>query len=189
MSTILAALLIGVVAGMRAMTAPGGGELGGRAWMDPGRRHSIGFLANRFTPWVFTLLALGEFVTNQLPTTPSRTVPLQFGTRLVLGAGFGRRNRSLRRRPGRRRHRRRAGRRVGHTRWPLAPRSPGRPLRERSARGVPRGYPGGRTRAAGAHVGLRIDRLVIEPCPSRSALELSWEACDAVSPARRHTRA
>ena len=57
--------------------------------MDPVGATVLGFLANRFTPWVFTLFALGEFVTDQLPTTPSRTVPLQFGTRLVSGALSG----------------------------------------------------------------------------------------------------
>ena len=32
------------------------------------------------------LLALGEFVGDQLPSTPSRTVPMQFGARLLSGA-------------------------------------------------------------------------------------------------------
>ena len=40
-------------------------------------------------PWILTLFALGEFVTDQLPTTPSRTVPMQFAARLVTGALSG----------------------------------------------------------------------------------------------------
>lgn len=36
-----------------------------------------------------TLLALGELVTDQLPSTPSRTVPVQFGARIVMGALSG----------------------------------------------------------------------------------------------------
>ena len=35
------------------------------------------------------LLALGEFVGDQLPSTPSRTVPMQFGARLLSGALCG----------------------------------------------------------------------------------------------------
>ena len=35
------------------------------------------------------MLALGESITDQLPTTPSRTVPVQFGARLVTGGFSG----------------------------------------------------------------------------------------------------
>jgi len=42
-----------------------------------------------WTPWVFTVLALVELVMDQLPTTPSRLVPMQFGARLVSGALSG----------------------------------------------------------------------------------------------------
>jgi uncharacterized membrane protein len=49
----------------------------------------LAFLGYAVTPWIFTALALGELVTDQLPTTPSRTVPIQFGTRLVVGALTG----------------------------------------------------------------------------------------------------
>jgi len=38
---------------------------------------------------LLTLFALGEFVTDQLPTTPSRTVPVQFAARLVTGGLSG----------------------------------------------------------------------------------------------------
>jgi uncharacterized membrane protein len=41
------------------------------------------------TPYVFTVLALGELVTDQLPRTPSRKVPVQFGARLVSGGFCG----------------------------------------------------------------------------------------------------
>ena len=39
-----------------------------------------------WTPWIFTILALVELVTDQLPSTPSRKVLMQFGARLVSGA-------------------------------------------------------------------------------------------------------
>jgi uncharacterized membrane protein len=47
------------------------------------------FLGYRFTPWIFTALALAELVSDQLPGTPSRKVPIQFGTRIVAGAFCG----------------------------------------------------------------------------------------------------
>ncbi|WNZ45233.1 hypothetical protein Q2T42_25940 [Leptolyngbya boryana CZ1] len=47
------------------------------------------FMGYRFTPWILSALALGEFVTDQLPSTPSRKVPVQFGSRLVSGAFSG----------------------------------------------------------------------------------------------------
>ena len=43
----------------------------------------------RWTPWIFALLALAELVTEQLPRTPSRTVPMQFATRVLIGALAG----------------------------------------------------------------------------------------------------
>ena len=42
-----------------------------------------------WTPWIFTLLAIVELVTDQLPSTPSRKVPMQFGARIVGGALSG----------------------------------------------------------------------------------------------------
>jgi uncharacterized membrane protein len=42
-----------------------------------------------WTPWIFTLLAIVEMVLDQLPSTPSRKVPVQFGARLVTGALTG----------------------------------------------------------------------------------------------------
>lgn len=83
------ALGIGIIAGLRAMTAPaaiswaaywGYLNLGG-SWLT--------FMGYRFTPWILSVLALGEFVTDQLPSTPSRKVPVQFGARLVSGALSG----------------------------------------------------------------------------------------------------
>jgi uncharacterized membrane protein len=57
-------------------------------WLDLGGSW-LAFLGASFTPWVLTLLALGELVADQLPTTPSRTVPPQFGARVVTGAISG----------------------------------------------------------------------------------------------------
>ena len=85
----LLAALIGVVAGLRAMTAPAAvswaASLG---WIDLSGSW-LAFMGYRWTPWIFTVLALVEFVTDQLPSTPSRKVPQQFGARIVSGALCG----------------------------------------------------------------------------------------------------
>ena len=49
----------------------------------------LAFLGYTVTPYILTLLAIGELVTDQLPSTPSRKVPLQFGARIVTGALAG----------------------------------------------------------------------------------------------------
>jgi uncharacterized membrane protein len=85
-ATIVLPLLIGVIAGLRAMTAPAAISLAARAgWLDLATT-PLAFMGYAYTPWIFTVLALGELVTDQLPTTPSRTVPVQFGTRILMGA-------------------------------------------------------------------------------------------------------
>lgn len=49
----------------------------------------LAFLGHAYTPWILSALALGELVTDQLPKTPSRKVPVQFGTRIVNGCLCG----------------------------------------------------------------------------------------------------
>jgi len=89
MVSLLLALLLGVVAGLRAMAAPAAAS-----WLAHlGLLHvggtSLAFLGSAWARWLLTLLALVELVTDQLPSTPSRTVPVQFGTRIVTGALSG----------------------------------------------------------------------------------------------------
>lgn len=89
MLTLLLALLIGIVAGLRAMTAPAAVSWAAHiGWIDLSDSW-LWFLGHWITPWIFTLLALVELVTDQLPSTPSRTVPMQFGARVVMGALSG----------------------------------------------------------------------------------------------------
>lgn len=89
MSVYLLALLIGIIAGLRTMTAPAA-----VAWaIYFGRLDLSGtwlaFLGNVWARWILTALALVELVTDQLPSTPSRTVPVQFGARILSGALSG----------------------------------------------------------------------------------------------------
>jgi uncharacterized membrane protein len=89
MTAFVLSLLIGIVAGLRAMTAPAAISWAARlGWLDVAPT-SLAFLGYAWTPWIFTALALAELVTDQLPTTPSRTVPVQFGTRVLVGALCG----------------------------------------------------------------------------------------------------
>jgi uncharacterized membrane protein len=89
MTIYLLALLIGVVAGLRTMTAPAivswAAHLG---WLDLSGTW-LAFLGNAWARGILTLLALVELVTDQLPSTPSRTVPIQFGARIATGALSG----------------------------------------------------------------------------------------------------
>ena len=87
--SILLSLLIGVVAGLRAMTAPAAVSWAAwLGWIDLSQGW-LAFMGYGWTPWIFTLLAIAELVGDQLPSTPSRKVPMQFGTRIVMGALSG----------------------------------------------------------------------------------------------------
>jgi uncharacterized membrane protein len=83
------ALLIGIVAGSRTFTAPAAASWAARLGFLDVTATRLAFMGFVWTPWVFTLLALVELVMDQLPTTPSRLVPMQFGARLVSGALCG----------------------------------------------------------------------------------------------------
>lgn len=86
---LVLALLVGVVAGMRAMTAPAvvawGAMLG---WIDVTDKWSE-WMAHPITVTVLTILLVGELITDQLPKTPSRKVPPQFIARLLTGGFAG----------------------------------------------------------------------------------------------------
>jgi uncharacterized membrane protein len=88
-STLLFALLIGVIAGLRALTAPAAVSWAARLGVIDLAPTRLAFMGYPITSWVFTALALVEFVTDQLPMTPSRTVPMQFGARIASGALCG----------------------------------------------------------------------------------------------------
>jgi uncharacterized membrane protein len=89
MSLYLLAILIGGVAGLRALTAPAAVSWAAHLGWLPLQGTPLAFLGFAVTPYIVTLLALVELVTDQLPKTPSRTVPMQFGARLVSGGLCG----------------------------------------------------------------------------------------------------
>jgi uncharacterized membrane protein len=89
MTIYLLALLIGVIAGLRAMTAPAVVSWG--AWLGwlPVTGIWASFMGHWIAVAILTVLAIGELITDQLPSTPSRKVPMQFGGRIVMGAFSG----------------------------------------------------------------------------------------------------
>lgn len=82
-------LLIGVVAGLRAATPLAAISLGAYlGWLDfTGTWYS--FLGSLPAVIILGILAILELVGDQLPTAPSRKVPMQFGGRVVSGAIAG----------------------------------------------------------------------------------------------------
>jgi uncharacterized membrane protein len=89
MSVYLLALLIGVVAGLRTFTAPTAVAWAAHfGWLNLGGGW-LALLGSAWARWLLTALALVEMVIDQLPSTPSRTVPVQFGARIVSGALSG----------------------------------------------------------------------------------------------------
>jgi uncharacterized membrane protein len=89
MPVVVLAVLIGIVAGLRAMVAPA--AVSWAVWLGWLNLSAtpLAFMGYAYTPYILTLLALGELVTDQLPGTPSRKVPVQFGGRIVSGAFCG----------------------------------------------------------------------------------------------------
>jgi|SRR5579859_1879511 len=89
MSLIVLAFIIGVVAGLRTMTAPAAISWAARL----GRLHLedtwLAFLGYAWTPWILTIAALGELVNDKLPWTASRKTPPQFIARILSGSLCG----------------------------------------------------------------------------------------------------
>ena len=83
------AFLIGVVAGLRSMTAPALVAWGARLGRLRLESTALAFLGSGVAAWLLTALALGELVADKLPRTPSRTRPGPFGARILTGALSG----------------------------------------------------------------------------------------------------
>ncbi len=89
MPVILVAFVLGVVSGLRAVVPLATVSWAARAGWLPLKGTKLAFLAHPTTPYVATAVALTEAVTDKLPSTPSRTVPVQFGARLASGGFAG----------------------------------------------------------------------------------------------------
>ncbi|MFL6353268.1 MAG: DUF4126 family protein [Bryobacteraceae bacterium] len=89
MSTYILAFLIGVIAGLRSMTAPAAVSWAARlGWLHL-ENTWLAFLGFAVTPYIFTVLALGELIADKLPKTPSRKSLVGFVGRIFSGALCG----------------------------------------------------------------------------------------------------
>lgn len=89
MSLYLLALLIGIIAGLRAMAAPAAVSWGAYlGWVPVGGTWAA-FMGHWIAVAIFSIAAIAELIADQLPSTPSRKVPQQFGARIVTGALSG----------------------------------------------------------------------------------------------------
>jgi uncharacterized membrane protein len=88
-SVFAIAFAIGVIAGLRSLTAPAvvswAAYLG---WFNVQDTWAA-FLGHTASVYIFTALALVELVSDKLPKTPSRKTPAPFTARIVLGAACG----------------------------------------------------------------------------------------------------
>ena len=86
---LILALLIGVVAGLRSLTAPAVVTWAAhRDWINL-HNTLLSFMASTSAIVVFTLLAAVELIADQLPSTPSRLKPPGLIARIVLGGLSG----------------------------------------------------------------------------------------------------
>lgn len=89
MGLIFLCLLLGLIAGLRAMMAPTIVAWAAKENWIPPLHGWPAFMGYRFTAFIFSIGALAELVTDQMPSTPSRVVPPQFGARIVMGGLAG----------------------------------------------------------------------------------------------------
>ena len=89
MSPLLLAFGIGFVAGLRSMTAPAVVAWGAYLGRVKLAGTALAFMSSPWAVGFFTLGAVGEFVADQLPKTPSRTAPGPLIARLVMGGLTG----------------------------------------------------------------------------------------------------
>ena len=89
MSVLVLAFLIGVIAGLRSMTPPAAVSWAARlGWLHV-ENTWLAFLGFQFTPYIITVMAIGELIADKLPKTPSRKAAGPFGFRIVSGALCG----------------------------------------------------------------------------------------------------
>ena len=86
---LLMALLIGVVAGLRSLTAPAVvAWAAALTWFNLDHTWAS-WMGSKITVAVLSLLAVAELVNDKLPKTPPRTAPPVFAARIIMGAFAG----------------------------------------------------------------------------------------------------
>jgi uncharacterized membrane protein len=86
---LVLALGIGIVAGLRSLTAPAVVAWGAHLnWLNL-QGSPLAFMGSTAAVAIFSLLALGELVADKLPTTPKRTAPAPLLARIITGGLCG----------------------------------------------------------------------------------------------------
>jgi uncharacterized membrane protein len=89
MTAYVLAFLIGAIAGLRSMTAPAVVSWAARlGWLHV-ENTWLAFFGYAWTPYILSVLALGELIGDKLPKTPSRKSPPGFIARIVTGGLSG----------------------------------------------------------------------------------------------------
>src|ERR1700689_2572216 len=89
MTIYVFAFLIGVIAGLRSLTAPAVVSWAARlGWLHV-ENTWLAFLGFAATPYILSVLAVGELIADKLPNTPSRKAPPGFIARIVTGGLSG----------------------------------------------------------------------------------------------------
>jgi uncharacterized membrane protein len=83
------AFLIGIASGLRTMIGLAAVSWAVHIGILPLDHTWLAFLGYAFSPYILTLLALGELVNDKLPKTQSRLIPPQFIARIVTSALCG----------------------------------------------------------------------------------------------------
>lgn len=89
MPALISALLLGTASGLRALIGLTVVSWAARLGYIHLEHTWLAFLGFAFTPYVLSLMAVGELVNDKLPKTPSRLIPPQFITRVVTGTLCG----------------------------------------------------------------------------------------------------
>jgi len=89
MSFYFAALLLGVIAGLRAVTPVAAVSWAASLGILKLTGTPLAFLGAVATPWIVSAMAFGELINDKLPKTPSRKVPVAFGARIASGGLAG----------------------------------------------------------------------------------------------------
>ncbi|HEY1676420.1 MAG TPA: DUF4126 family protein [Candidatus Sulfotelmatobacter sp.] len=87
--TVLFALGIGFVAGLRSLTAPAVVAWAAHLEWIHLQSSPLAFMGSGWAVGIFTVLALVELVADQLPGTPARTAAVGLSARIVTGALCG----------------------------------------------------------------------------------------------------
>ncbi len=89
MFVLFLAFAIGIVSGMRSLTAPAVTAWAARCgWLNLAGTHLV-FMGSTAAVAILTVLAIAELIADKLPSTPSRTAPVGLIARFFCGALSG----------------------------------------------------------------------------------------------------